>query len=427
MAADTVPFGADPARGVRATINTSTVERAFARIVAIAGTGFGVVALPNAIAQLPVLDPFWGPLIAIGVGASIVFTLVSAVYQPLATSAQIAMALMFLVSLVTWPFVVHGALPPGDVPWPWWLCNIATGAAVMGLAPWRAAIYIVVLPVVYVFVRITPSGGGVSLGRALLDGFYIFILATATIALIIALRRTAARVDNAQAMAVRRYARAIHEHATELERVQVDAIVHDSVLTTLLSAARADTVEAKTLAASMATKAISHLAAASADGPGDVLPVSIGVLRSRIAGSVAELAATISVRSRAVDEREVPAPVADALASAALQAAVNSVQHAGGPDVARWVSVTGTADGGVQVEIGDAGAGFDVRAVPSERLGVRRSIVERVAAAGGDAQIISAPGRGTRVVLTWSEELAARAASLAAVGAAVDEDAEADA
>jgi len=38
------------------------------------------------------------------------------------------------------------------------------------------------------------------------------------------------------------------QHATEVERVQVDSIVHDSVLTTLLSAAAADTVES-TLAA----------------------------------------------------------------------------------------------------------------------------------------------------------------------------------
>jgi signal transduction histidine kinase len=419
MAADAVPFGADPARGVRATINTSTVERAFARIVAIAGTGFGFVALPNALDQLfgdhAVLNPFWGPLIALGVAASIVFTLVSAVFQPLAQAAQIAMAMMFLVSLVTWPLVCTGALAHGQVPWPWWLCNIATGAAVMGLAPWRAAIYNVVLPAIYVGVRMTSSGGGVSVGRALLDGFYIFILAMATIALIVALRRTAARVDNAQAMAVRRYARAIREHATELERVQVDAIVHDSVLTTLLSAARAETPEAKTLAASMAKNAISHLAAASVDDPGDVPPVPIATLRSRISAAVAELAAAISVRSRAVDSREVPAAVADALASAALQASVNSVQHAGGPEIARWVSVTGIADGGVQVEIGDSGRGFDIHGVPAERLGVRRSIMERVAAVGGEAHVISAPGRGTRVVLTWSEELAARAAALVPV------------
>ncbi len=42
----------------------------------------------------------------------------------------------------------------------------------------------------------------------------------------------------AQQTALERYSHAVRQHATEAERVQVDAIVHDSVLTTLLSASR---------------------------------------------------------------------------------------------------------------------------------------------------------------------------------------------
>ena len=47
---------------------------------------------------------------------------------------------------------------------------------------------------------------------------------------------------------------AVRQHATEVERVQVDAIVHDSVLTTLLSAAGAGTPEEQALAARMARR-----------------------------------------------------------------------------------------------------------------------------------------------------------------------------
>jgi signal transduction histidine kinase len=80
---------------------------------------------------------------------------------------------------------------------------------------------------------------------------------------------------------------------------------------------------------------------------------------------------------------------------------VNSVQHAGDGDVSRWVRVEQQGQG-VLVEVGDEGRGFDVAAIPAERLGVRRSIVERVATVDGRAEVHTAPGEGTRIVLTWS-------------------------
>jgi signal transduction histidine kinase len=87
--------------------------------------------------------------------------------------------------------------------------------------------------------------------------------------------------------------------------------------------------------------------------------------------------------------------------SAAAQALVNSSQHAGQGPVRRWVALDRTGDAGVLVEVGDDGVGFDTGSVPEERLGVRVSIVERVANAGGRACIDSRPGRGTVVRLMW--------------------------
>jgi signal transduction histidine kinase len=95
-----------------------------------------------------------------------------------------------------------------------------------------------------------------------------------------------------------------------------------------------------------------------------------------------------------------PLPVAEAIYSAAVQGMVNSLQHAGS-DVDRWVIVRGDSDGAVEVTIGDRGVGFDPDSVPTERLGVRVSILERVASAGGRAQIDSAVGEGTVVRLRW--------------------------
>ena len=57
--------------------------------------------------------------------------------------------------------------------------------------------------------------------------------------------------------------------------------------------------------------------------------------------------------------------------------------------------------GGCVIEIADSGVGFDPAAVPSERLGLRISIRERVAKAGGVVQVNSGPGRGTSILIEW--------------------------
>ncbi|QZQ54357.1 ATP-binding protein [Curtobacterium sp. TC1] len=398
---DGAPFGADPSRSVRASITQASVERAFAILLAMAAVGLGIVDTPAVLAQLPYLDPFWGPLVAIALGASFVLVGVSAFVPRIAQLAQILCALLFLVALTTWPLTVQESIPSTQQPWPWWFCTVGSTAAAMGFATWRATIYTALVPAVYVVLRLTPVGGDAGLVRALLDGVYTALLSGAVLVIAVVLRRAASSVDTAQSTAVRRYSLAIRDHAVEVERVQVDAIVHDSVLTTLLSAARADTLEAKTLAARMARNAIDHLEAAAADGPDDDTPVPLADLRARIGEAIGALAAPVRLVPAPTGPVRLPASVADALASAALQAAVNSVQHAGGPEVARWVRVE-QHDDGVHVEVGDDGRGFDVATIPSERLGVRRSIIERVAAVDGRAEVHTAPGEGTRIELTWS-------------------------
>jgi signal transduction histidine kinase len=53
----------------------------------------------------------------------------------------------------------------------------------------------------------------------------------------------------------------------------------------------------------------------------------------------------------------------------------------------------------------DAGEGFDPDAVPDDRLGIRASIVARVAAVGGKADLQTGP-HGTVVRLSWQEAAA---------------------
>jgi signal transduction histidine kinase len=83
-----------------------------------------------------------------------------------------------------------------------------------------------------------------------------------------------------------------------------------------------------------------------------------------------------------------------ALAAAAREAITNAARHAGG-DVTVYAEAT---PGVVEVFVRDRGAGFDRAAVPAGRLGIRESIVGRMARAGGSATVTSGAD-GTEVQL----------------------------
>ncbi len=131
---------------------------------------------------------------------------------------------------------------------------------------------------------------------------------------------------------------------------------------------------------------------------------------------VAELRArglTVHVDDRrARSAPAVPARVATAISNATREALSNVAAHAGTGEA--WVEVRLTASrampaipGRLQVTVRDQGAGFDPARVDRARLGLRRSIAERVADCGGQASIWSAPGQGTVVSLSWPASPAA--------------------
>jgi signal transduction histidine kinase len=85
-----------------------------------------------------------------------------------------------------------------------------------------------------------------------------------------------------------------------------------------------------------------------------------------------------------------------ALVDATREAMFNATRH-GRPPVSLYGELAGDK---VSVFIKDRGEGFDLEAVPADRLGVRESILGRVRRAGGQANVVSSPDRGTEVRLT---------------------------
>ena len=402
MAAERALTAPAPPRASRNPISQALFDKVLGRVIALAGLIFGLQAFPSMLDQIGSMQVAWAWIIGSAMFGGFVAIGVASLLVRGVETASAFVAVAYLIALITWPLAVQDpSVVQPSVPWLWYLCTVATAAAAFAFSAWIATGYLFVAPLVYGLIRLTPSGGGATVSRAALDSVYAVLLGGAVLILVLILRQASANVDAAQATAVARYSNAIREHATELERVEVDAIVHDSVLTTFIQAARAYSAEEKVLATSMARNAVAHLSSAASQTPFDESATTLGSMRDRLVVVTSEMGADVEVSTRGIDGHGIPSPAAEALYSAAVQAVVNSCQHAGGDDVRRWVTVEWTETGGALVEVGDTGRGFDPGHVPEGRLGVRVSIVERLANAGGLACIDSRPGEGTVVRLAW--------------------------
>ena len=89
-------------------------------------------------------------------------------------------------------------------------------------------------------------------------------------------------------------------------------------------------------------------------------------------------------------------PVEAALLAAVDECILNADRHAGAGHVD--VLLSRTSDH-VSVVVSDSGCGFDPSNLPADRLGVKESVLARMRDAGGRAQVFSAPGRGTTILL----------------------------
>ena len=385
----------------RNPISRKQVEKVISRSVAVFGIVFGAQTVPWLLAQAQDAEPLWLWVVVPALFGTLLVALVLAIAQVWVRQIQGVFAIFYLVSIITWPlFVAPNVEVYNGIHWLNYLITIATAMAAIAFPTVVATTYLFAAPLIYVVIRATPLGGGAPWQLAVLEGVYALILGAALVIIITMLRQASTNVDNAQATALDRYSHAVRQHATEVERVQVDSIVHDSVLTTFISAARAFTPQAQELAATMAGNAIGYLRDAAAASPDDGTTVRFTSLAERITDAAAALSSPFELRIRSVGTRSLPVQAAEAIYSASVQAMVNSLQHAGEGDVSRWVAVRGVAPGGIEVIVGDTGAGFDM-SERSERLGVRVSIVERISNAGGRATIQSAPGEGTIVSIRW--------------------------
>ncbi|MFV0453214.1 MAG: PspC domain-containing protein [Propioniciclava sp.] len=89
-------------------------------------------------------------------------------------------------------------------------------------------------------------------------------------------------------------------------------------------------------------------------------------------------------------------PELSELVKAAREAMVNAAKHSGADLVDVYAEV---GEDGVEVFVRDRGRGFDPDVIAEDRMGVRGSILDRMARHSGAARIRSGPGQGTEVSL----------------------------
>jgi two-component sensor histidine kinase len=356
----------------------------------------------NALKQAPYLQPvlFWltlGSVLAtvVGLAVSNWFLDGAKIWYTLHLAAM-------TVTLVFWQFQVVNPnhLPIDFTPWVWWGLGMASLSAGFGLSIRWSAVFITLIPVWFVFLRLTPDGGSSSFGRALQDAVYTFLISAVFTALVQMLKFRAVQQDAANLETQAAASQTATLDAIQRERIRLSALVQQKIITALEQAATADTPAAKKAAAKLAESAIQKLANYTFEEFDYRDTVSVASLFNAIEVAVSAQAPSFKIDSEAIGTIQVPAGVSTAITEATMQAVTNSMMHAGGTDVNR-VLVMKANDKGLKIVIKDDGVGFWPNRIHKDRLGFRVMIVRNVESAGGHVNLQTAPGEGTSVILKW--------------------------
>ncbi|GAA2822794.1 phage shock protein C (PspC) family protein [Leucobacter komagatae] len=197
----------------------------------------------------------------------------------------------------------------------------------------------------------------------------------------------------------------------EAERSEIAAHLHDSVLQTLalIQQRSAPGSEVARIARGQERELREWLFRAADGGVTAPKETALEELRAHAAG----LEDAHAVRFEIVGvgaEVVVPEPIV----AAAREAMLNAAQHAGG-EVTVYAEVSPTR---VSIDVTDRGPGLDPEHLPEGRMGVRDSILGRMARAGGTAKIVPGPGgNGTSVRLEMPRENRTDTAADAGTGA----------
>ena len=379
------------------------MERILQTVVAIGSVLTGAQALLAAVSGMEVVDAVHIAMLVV-VFVPLTAMLACCVIGRGVRVASTAFAFLYVGALIAWPLVVASSDDASDQqPWIFFLVNVGVVAAMLAFALRMQYIWAIAVPLIYGAVRMMQGEFERDFWiTTAFDVSFTIILGLVLVSLGWMFRAVAAGVDDVRGRAVADYAHAAAAAAAEEERVAVAALMHDSVLAALIAAERAESPRARDLAVGVAREALMRLANTEAAvlEEGSDEPVGSAQIVAELRRALSEAGADAVVEERG-GVGLIPGRAARALVLAARQAIGNSVAHARG----RGLHIVAVAHGdeGITVTVSDTGPGFDLDAVDEDRLGIRASIMARMAAVAGTARIES-DGSGTVVELSWERE-----------------------
>jgi phage shock protein PspC (stress-responsive transcriptional regulator)/signal transduction histidine kinase len=183
------------------------------------------------------------------------------------------------------------------------------------------------------------------------------------------------------------------ERIRSQERAEVAAHLHDSVLQTLtLMQKRADDPrEVAALARRQERELRDWLAGGDRRSTEESFASALRAAAEGVEDDHRVAVEVVLVGDCELDER------AEAVLGATREALLNAAKYAPEPGPIRVYAEV--EEGSIDVFIRDRGPGFELASVPSDRRGVRESIVGRMERAGGRAEVRAIPGGGTEVGL----------------------------
>ena len=373
------------------------------RIYSVALSAITAEAIVNGFGQIAFLNPIIFFVSAGFLVTAVIGVVVSAWLVPSGMNFWLrTVAIVALALFATWPlhFDLTQATPAGFQPWIWWplgICAIAAGTTFrFGIG----VIYLLFMTISWPILKVSGFGGSAQLLLGIQESLHLFVFSSVLIAMVLALRWEAGKTDSANQEAISSAVESARVDAVEIERSRLDALVHDSVLTTLLVAAHAETAEQRTLASKSAAEAISRLKKARSD-ESQPAQFTLASFFHALELRVQETSREFQVSTSRINDLPISSQVAQALTEATLQAVDNSLKHAGQVSE-RAVRLRGQGSG-LKIVVSDNGRGFRPSQVPKDRIGISSSIVARVTNVGGRVFINSSPGAGTSVVIEWSQ------------------------
>ncbi|MFI6918435.1 PspC domain-containing protein [Nonomuraea spiralis] len=184
------------------------------------------------------------------------------------------------------------------------------------------------------------------------------------------------------------------ERIRQEERAEVAAMVHDSVLHTLTIIQRVahDPREVTRLARAQERELRNWLYQPAQDAD-----ATVAAAVRRIAAEE-EDSHGVPIEVVCVGDLDLdPQGKLAAMLKASRQAMVNAAKYSESPAISVYAEVEGSE---VTIFVKDRGKGFDLEAVPLDRMGIRESIIGRMERHGGTARVRTEPGEGTEVMLT---------------------------